>query len=242
MRIFKKKPRPIEVIHSEKAAPQRDEGVMAFASRPPLKIAMIGGGAKSKFFKGRGYDFGWEIWGLNAIRPQERLSDQDPWPRINWARMFNLHRFDHLNRDCPEYIFWDSSWSKANPKVPVYVIDSWHGMLANERLFPLEAIKHRLAPRGGFYHAGSFDMLVAYAIFLGATEIAIHGVTLATDSAVAEPISARACLEYWCGFAEGRGIKVTCTEDSNLFYQYHLVKSNSVYGYDDVRLIEDRTR
>jgi len=204
----------------------------------PLKVAMIGGAAKEKYFLNQGYDFTWEVWGLNAIRPNERL--QNGWKPINWARMFNLHRFEHLNRDCPEYIYWDSAWSKRNPKVPLYVLDSWHGLLANEQMFPLEELKR--FPRGGRYHAGSFDMLVAYAVHLGAVEIAIHGVTLATDSPISEPISARACLEYWCGFAEGRGIRVKIAQDCELFYQYHLVRSKTVYGADDVRLIEDRTQ
>jgi len=81
---------------------------------------------------------------------------------------------------------------------------------------------------------------VAHAILEGATEIALHGIGLALDSPRAEPISARACLEYWCGVAEGRGIKVTTAEDCDIFLQYHLLKSSTVYGYDDVKLIEDR--
>ena len=57
-----------------------------------------------------------------------------------------------------------------------------------------------------------------------------------------EPISARACLEYWLGVAEGRGVRVTVAEDCDIFAFYHLVKSNMVYGYDDTPIFEDRTR
>jgi len=202
---------------------------------PALKVAIIGGAAKEQYFTGRHESPGWEIWGLNAIRPDAR---QPPWKPIRWARMFNLHRFAHLNRDCYEYIVWDTAFSKANPKIPVYVVDTWHGLLENEVLFPVNDLL-RLTPRGGRYHAGSFDMLVAYAILEGAAEIALHGIGLALDSWRAEPISARACLEYWCGVAEGRGIRVTTTEDCDIFHQYHLLKSNTVYGFDDVKLIED---
>lgn len=199
-----------------------------------LKVAIIGGASKEQYFSGRHESPGWEVWGLNGIRPDAR---QQAWKPIRWARMFNLHRFAHLNRDCYEYIIWDTAFSKANPKVPVYVIDTWHGLLENEVIFPLKDLI-RLTPRGGRYHAGSFDMLVAYAILEGATEIALHGIGLALDSWRAEPISARACLEYWCGVAEGRGIEVTTTEDCDIFHQYHLLKSNTVYGFDDVKLIE----
>ena len=207
-----------------------------------LRVAIIGGAAKEKYFAAADYGkryHPWEIWGLNSQRPDQRMDDRR-WPPIPWARMFNLHRFEHLNRDCYEYIVWDTAWSKAHPKVPIYVVDTWHGLLANEQLFPLEQLA-KLTPRGGLYHAGSFDMLVAYAVLLGAEQICLHGVALALDSIRDEPISARACLEYWCGVAEGRDCQVLTTPDSDIFLQYHLVKSKTVYGYDDVRLIEDRT-
>jgi len=204
-----------------------------------LKVAIIGGDAKEKHYLARGYDSTWEIWGLNAIRPDTPRREIRSWDPIPWARMYNLHRFEHLNRDCYEYIIWDTEWSKRNPEIPLYVVDTWHGLLENERLFPLATLG-KITPRGGRYHAGSFDMLVAHAILEGATEIALHGIGLALDSPRAEPISARACLEYWCGVAEGRGIKVTTAEDCDIFLQYHLLKSSTVYGYDDVKLIEDR--
>lgn len=202
--------------------------------KTPLRVAIIGGGAKEKYFVGAKYDHSWEIWGLNSIRPDQRMENR--WDRIRWAKMFNLHRFDHLNRDCPEYITWDMHWSKANPQVPIYVVDSWHGLLANEHLFPHKMLQD-LTPRGGKYHAGSIDMMVAYATALGAVQIAIHGVSLALDSARSEPISARACLEYWCGVAEGRGVEVIARPDCDIFRQYHLVVSDTTYGYDDVKLV-----
>ena len=81
--------------------------------------------------------------------------------------------------------------------------------------------------------------MVAFAALLKAKEISLHGIGLNMESR--EPISARACLEYWCGVAAGRGAKITVAKDCDLFLQYHVVKSRTVYGYDDVRLVEDRT-
>lgn len=191
-----------------------------------MKVAIIGGVAQQQFFFGQ--RDGWSIWGLNSIRPA--------WVR-KWSKMFNLHRFKHLERDCPQYVDWDTVWSKRNPNVPMYVVDRWPGnRLANQVLFPLD--KLRALPRGGIYHAGSFDMMVAFAILLRAEEIAIHGVRLTNETG--EPISARACLEYWIGVAEGRGIKVTTAEDCDMFAQFHYVRSKSVYGYDDVHMVEWR--
>lgn len=230
--MFRRKPAPIE-FRTETIAPRGDDNAI---SRTPLKVAIIGAGAKEKYFTGAKYDHTQTIWGLNAIRPDHRM-DQSRWAPIRWAAMFNLHRFEHLNRDAYQYIIWDTDWSKNNPKVPFFVVDSWHGLLANERLFPREQIALQLGPRGGKYHAGSFDMLVAYAISLGASEIALHGIGLALDSARGEAISARACLEYWIGVAEGRGVRVVVHPDCDILRQYHLVVSDTTYGYDDVKLV-----
>lgn len=225
----KKKPKPLE-FRSETLALKDDAGY-----RPPLKVAILGGAAKEKYFTRAQYDHTWEIWGLNSIRPDQR-ADQSRWAPIRWARMFNLHRFEHLNRDAYQYLILDMDWSKNNPRVPMCVVDSWHGLLANEHLFQREELR-TLSPRGGRYHAGSFDMLVAYALFEGATEIVLHGICLALDSARSEPISARACLEYWCGVAEGRGVMVVVQPDCDIFRQYHLVASDTTYGFDDVKLV-----
>src|SRR5260221_308032 len=129
-----------------------------------MKVAIIGGVSQERFFAGQRE--GWNVWGLNAIRP--------PWVR-KWSKMFNLHRFRHLERDCPQYVDVDTAWSKRNPEVPMVVVDRWpNSRLANTVLFPRE--KLRILPRGGVYHAGSFDMMVAYAILLRAEEIAMLAV------------------------------------------------------------------
>jgi len=193
-----------------------------------MKVAIVGGRARSEYFaidQSRGSP--WELWGLNAIRPG--------WV-YRWARMFNLHRIAHLKRDWRENLWNERMWAEANPKVPFYVLDRWpRGWLPRQEIFPrkrLEAMPH------GRYHAGSIDWMVAFAALLKADEISVHGIGLNLESG--EPISARACLEYWCGYAEGRGIKVSIAKDCDLFAQYHYVKSNTVYGYDDVQLIERR--
>ncbi len=229
--MFRKKPKTTDIAD---AVQHRSETV-GNPPTPPLRVAIIGAAASERYFARARYDYRWEVWGLNSIRPDQRM-DQNRWAPIRWARMFNLHRFEHLNRDAYQYLVWDLDWSKNNPRVPFYVIDTWHGLLANERLFPRLNLS-ALTPRGGSYHAGSFDMLVAFALTLGAVEINLHGIGLAMDSARSEPISARACLEYWCGVAEGRGARVTAMPDCDIFRQYHLVVSDTTYGYDDVKLV-----
>ena len=80
-----------------------------------------------------------------------------------------------------------------------------------------------------------------FAIHEGFDEIRLHGWMLALN-AVSEQMSARACFEYWAGYAEGRGVKVVTAGDCDMFYAYHIVKSERVYGYDDCPAYEDRTR
>lgn len=197
--------------------------------KKPLRVVMVGGAVRrpdeviSKFRKG------WEVWGLNAIYPN--------WgSHIAWARRFNLHLWAHLLRDWKGGLRAEIGMAQLMPQVPLYVLDPWRpGALPNEKIFPREALAKM--PRGD-YHAGSFDWLIAFALFLGAKEISLHGVGLSLDSPRDEPISARACLEYWIGVAEGKGVKVQCI-DCDLFFQYHLVRSRTVYGYDDVKLVEE---
>lgn len=197
-----------------------------------MKVAIVGGGSVNPYEILR-YGRDWEVWGLNAIRP--------PWAyTLKWARWFNLHRWEHLKRDWAEGLRKEIAWAQRHPSVPFYVVDSWRaGTLPNEKIFP--AARLARAPRGT-YHAGSFDWLVAFAVSLGARVIALHGVGLALDSPREEPISARACLEYWCGYAAGKGVKIIAGSDCDIFYQYHLVRSHTIYGYDDVRLVEEQRR
>jgi hypothetical protein len=150
--------------------------------------------------------------------------------------MANLHRFSHLERDCAEYVDWDSNFSRRNPKTPMLVVDSWGRLLKNHAIYPRKEIAKM--PRGE-YHASSFDMLVAYAILLKAKYIDIHGAGFALDSPNEEPISARACLEYWCGYAQGLGIKVNAYRSKGLFRQFHLVMTDTYYGFDDVRMVDE---
>lgn len=192
-----------------------------------MKVAIFSGGGVGAIPY---YDSTWKLWGMNSCH----LSAEG----TKWHKMFNLHRFAHLERDCPQHIDWDTAFSRRNPNCPVYVIDSWKGLLKNQVLFPRAALAKQPRPN---YHASSFDWLVAYAVHLGAKCIGLHGARFALDSPREEPISAQACLEYWCGYAEGRGVKIMADERrSELFRQYHLVASRSVYGYDDVRMVESR--
>jgi hypothetical protein len=196
----------------------------------PLKAIVIGGAAKARNFDITNYDDPTvEIWGFNAIRPN--------WIR-RWDRMFNLHKYDLL-RKYGWPVKLEGEWASENPNVPFMTADEWpDGRMANCTIFPREAMAE-VMPRPN-YHCNSFDWFIAYATFMSYDEIELHGCMVTTEGLV-EQLSARSCIEYWSGYAEGRGTKVTCAKDSNLFAASHVVLSNRVYGYDDCPTYEDKT-
>lgn len=196
------------------------------------KIAIVIGGATKRrdFYQKDVPDWerpGVEIWGLNGIRFS--------WvPK--WTRMFNVHRLELLE----QYAFpveTEIAWSAINRDVPFYVADSWKGQLFNEHIFPAEALKAAY-PRGD-YHCNSGDWFIAFALYSGFRRIHFCGWNMMS---LMEQMSARACFEYWAGFAEAKGMRVTTGKECDLFYPYHIVRSNRVYGYDDCPAWEDRTR
>lgn len=193
------------------------------------KIAIIGGKSREEnFHHGKNV----EVWCLNMIMP-------------SWlpycTRLFNIHKFDSLVRYGYQ-IHKDVEWAYEHQDVPFITVDKWPKSnvypLKNNIIFP--SVKMAKAMPRWNYHCGSFDWLVAYAVYIGVSEINLHGIGLCLEAG--EPISSRACLEYWCGYAEGRGIKVTAAEDCDIFHFYHLVKSKMIYGYDDTPVYEDRTK
>jgi len=193
-----------------------------------MKIVIVGGYPIQD--RAAVYEHGedWEYWGINAIHI-------DWLPVRKWSRWFNLHHYKTLKTEWKHGLAAEIAWHHIHNNVPCYVLESWDGIIPNERIFPRKKLERMSR---GWYHCGSFDWMVAYAVSLGAEEIALHGIGLAMESG--EPMSAHACLEYWCGYAEGKGCKVT-TKDCNLFYNWHLVRDHKAYGYDDWDMIEDRT-
>lgn len=193
-----------------------------------MKVAMVGGSAK----KASGIlslDSSWQIWGLNLSGPEWLLRSYkgiDKW--------FHIHKLEDLVKEIPEHVVAFEEWAKSHPEIEFVLLEPWP-LIPHATIFPHEEL--RKMPRGS-YHCSSFDWMVAYAIHLGATEILIAGVQMRRSE---EPISATPALEYWCGYAEGRGVKVTVCPDTDLFYNYHMVRSRYTYGYDSWDLIEDRT-
>jgi len=192
------------------------------------QAVIIGGAAKPKnidFELFRNPDV--EVWGINAIRKK--------WvPR--WDRMFNIHKYELLlHYGWPVDV--DAEWASEHPEIPFYTADKWpDGRMSRAKIFPRTEMSYM--PRSN-YHCNSFDWLIAFAIHNKFDAVHLHGCQVSLDPM--EQLSARACIEYWAGYAEASGTKIFTAKDCNLFYAFHFVQSKRVYGYDDCPAFEDRT-
>ena len=192
-------------------------------------VAIVGGCAKKRYFP---QNYKGQIWGVNGGCGGSAVP--------GWNILFNVHRFKLLKRY--GYNFENDKKFKGL----VYTADAWpKGWLKDPYIFPADKMARDM-PRG-HYHCGSADWLVAFAVWATLygkttrfTQIDLHGWNLILEAG--EPISARACLEYWCGYAEAKGIKVNVAPDCGIFHYFHMVKSKRTYGYDDCPMFEDKTR
>lgn len=145
-----------------------------------------------------------------------------------WKRGPDAEVYDTVLRQRRANVPTDEPWRT----IPVY-LPKRHNLVPAAAVYPRAKVE-ALTPHGA-YHAGSFDWMVALAILEGFTHIRITGVNFANGG---EPISARPCLEYWCGIAEGRGITVEIV-GGDCFRIFHLTRSDTQYGFAPWRLIED---
>jgi len=181
----------------------------------------------------------YDLWTLNSA-----------WLRFDW----HLFRKDwkapralsaYFELHTPRYLLqeWEKDRSHfrnlAELRVPVYVQNAkaWPTLW---KPLTLPRVALRMAFPRGDYHASSLDWMLAMGVHSGYKTIDVYGVGFGpTDGG--EPLSARAAFEYWVGFAEGRGMKVTVHEPTGAFWIYNYTKERTPYHFDDSwRLVEDR--
>lgn len=197
-----------------------------------LAICAMGDGSDKAPWNDKRYD----CWGLNSL-----WKYVPAYYRDSITAWFEIHSRRYLKQE------WERAGKTldlhvrglAYLNVPVYVQhpQEWRGLPKAQR-FPREQIR-RTFPRGD-YHAGSIDWMLSYGLLKGYRQIELFGVALGpTDTG--EPLSARACLEYWIGYAEAKGVKVKVHDPTGLFWIYNYTREKTPYHYDDTwRLIEPR--
>lgn len=165
---------------------------------------------------------GAELWGFNNVRTGFTPADAALW--------FQLHSMEYLKKSYSRWInedmpFWLEYWRKGG-KTKMYTHASYPELIGAIP-FPVEQINQELPL--GWYHCSSMDWMVAFAL-LDSTikEIALYGIDFSTGG---EPLSARPCLEYWCGVAMGRGVKIN-NHSPDLFSNYQLLRTHRQYAWD----------
>lgn len=213
----KRKPRTVQVVEEANVA---------------RKVALVG------FTKSREdapYDDPeWTVAGCNNLHRQPGM--EELWSKCDvW---YDLHDLDTIRQD-PVHVEWlqaghmpcfvthpQPDWPQALPFPHQEILD-WvkgHG-LAGERYFTnsvswMFAHAHMLLERAGFDQGRG-------------GEIGAWGIDMAVDT---EYESQRPSCEYFLGFAEGRGIKVTVSDRSDL------LKCASLYGLEDSSPIVHKMR
>ena len=188
---------------------QRDEvAIIGFTHRPSVP------GASVVFDMMRNE----EVWGFNHLF--------DLWSVGRFDRWFELHDLGYLKK--VEGMWADHLMKLRGIRMPLYM-QKKHKDIPASRVFPREAIE-KLTPQG-WYHMSSVDWMLAFAILEGFKTVHIYGVSFGVDEAGQEPLTARACLEYWIGVAQGRGMAVN-VYGSHLFKWLAYEEGYAQYGYN----------
>jgi len=186
-----------------------------------------------------------EVWTFNPLprRWREEVSAQSAVV----DRHFELHpMWLHRKKGRRSYVSWLEHVALEVQTTEVWTQEGGVDMYGAHK-FPLAGLAG--LPRGGEYHAGTVDMLVAFALSL-VGERRVGKLTLdgLNYDEWGEPYSARACLEYWLGVAEGRGVSVEMRGQRVLRNTARfgpdpgdIDERNPVYGYEVCHAEEYRT-
>jgi hypothetical protein len=166
-----------------------------------LKIAILG---SAPSYADAPYDDpDWTIWGLGGAPSWDNVKRLDAIFEMHKPRKW-LYRAEYLNK----------------PNVPVFMLEKYNEV-PNSIEYPSSVVSMEI---GREYFCSSIDYMLAYAIALKPEAIALYGIRMEHGT---EYERQKPSCEYYLGLAEGRGIKVTISDDSSL------LKPKWKYGYDD---------
>jgi regulator of replication initiation timing len=177
------------------------------AAPPPLKIAMVGTAPSSRMLAPFN-DPSWTIWGCSP-------GNMNALPRVNaWFEL-------HSNLLWPEYENYGRpyiEWLKVQ-KFPVYMQDQ--SLVPNAAVFPMYDIVKEF---GMSFFTSSFAWMMALAMKMGAAEIALYGIDMASRD---EYILQRPGFYFFRHMAQVRGIKVSAPHESDI------MQDPPLYAYVD---------
>lgn len=151
-------------------------------------------------------DPSWEIWAHSSAIPI--------CPRVD--RIFDLHSkhvWTKKKRWHKDYV----QFLKTCP-VPIYMQERYRDIPQSMR-YP----KERVLSEFRRYMTSQTAWMIALALTEGVTHIGLYGIHYSHRD---ERDWQRACAEYWCGVAEGRGAHVLIAPNSPMLH------STRLYGYE----------
>lgn len=184
----------------------------AQAEPKPLKVAILGTAPSSRDlapFK----DLSWEIWGTSAGNAMGVLPRVTRWIEIH----ANLLWPEHKAYGEP-YIRWLNEQAEAGA-FPIYM-QAGQTMVPKALAMPRDEL---VAKYGRYFFTSTFSWCMALAMEMGAVEIALYGVDMASRE---EYILQRPGGHHFMQKCAERGIKVIIPPESDL------AQPPPLYGYD----------
>ena len=175
---------------------------------PPQKKIAIVGTAEDSIKLAPYNDPEWQIWTLNNAAVTKSI------PR--WNVMFQMHHGDFV----ADGFSADHEWLKANRQGVVFMCADMCNGYSSAYPYPLNEVIGVFESR---YFTNTISWMIALAILTQPEEIGIWGVNM---DHFTEYSAQRASCEFWCGIAQGRGIKVSVAEQSSL------LKCAAMYGVE----------
>ncbi len=137
------------------------------------------------------------------------------------TRWFELHADTALTHSRRPPNHW---LNLAALGIPVYSFAQLP-QIENQVLYPLEAIEQAM-PHA--YFACTFAYQIALALFEGATAIGLYGAPFIANR---EALVERPCVEWWLGYAQGKGVTILVEHDE----PEGLLRHEGRYAKDDQR-------
>ena len=134
-----------------------------------------------------------ETWGVNdlLLRRPVKLT-------------FQIHNIDKLPHK--DFLNVEAQVKEINKLGIPVIIRKKHKLFPTGIIFPYDKMPVQ-------YFSNSIAYMIAYAVYKGATEIEMYGVALLLKEEYADQ---RPCIEFWIGYALGKGVKVTVHDPTTI--------------------------
>jgi hypothetical protein len=175
----------------------------------PLKVAVIGTAPSSRLLAPFA-DPSWTIWACSPGN-MNTIPRFDAWFEIHGNLLWPANK--HYGEG---YIEW-----LKKQTCPIYMQEAQMYGIPNAVAFPVKAMVKEF---GGDFFTSSFSWMMAMAINMGATEIALYGVDMASRE---EYILQRPGFYFFRYMAKVKGIKVFAPNESDI------MQPPGLYGYSD---------